>query len=93
MNHMDDQGFRPIMCIILCVCTTPAQRDIVWRRVEVKRKEYMDILNYFINESGHPGYGGIPLPENVPRPTFVEDKETENNTDTSANKKTLLITA
>ena len=35
----------------------------------------MDILNYFINKSGYPGYSAIPLPENFPRPTFMEDEE------------------
>ena len=44
-------------------------------------------MNYFINKPGHPGYSGMPLPENFPCPTFVEDKDTENNTNTSTNKK------
>ena len=30
----------------------------------------------------------MPLPKYSPHPTFVEDKETENNTNSSANKTT-----
>ena len=54
----------------------------------MNREEYMKLVKYFINKSGHLAYSGMPLPLNFPRPTFMEDKETENNTDTSANKKT-----
>jgi hypothetical protein len=38
-----------------------------------------------VNESGHPGYQNITIPEKFPQPLFVEDKETNNNTDESVN--------
>jgi len=46
-------------------------------------EEYLDILNYFITESNHPGYKGMPLPDEFPKPVFVEDEATESNTDNS----------
>ena len=60
---------------------TPEQRKIIRKRVHFDTELYLDILNYFITESGHQAYKDLSLPENFPRPTFVEDKECANNTD------------
>ncbi len=38
-----------------------------------------------VNESGHPGYQNITIPKECPQPLFVEDQETNNNTDESVN--------
>ena len=34
-----------------------------------------------MKESGHPGYQDTVIPEECPQPLFVEDQETNNNTD------------
>jgi len=38
-----------------------------------------------VKESGHPGYQEITVPEECPQPTFVDNQETNNNTDESIN--------
>ncbi len=38
-----------------------------------------------MKESGHPGYQKTTVPEECPQPLFVEDQETNNNTDKSVN--------
>ena len=45
----------------------------------------MDILNYFITESGHPVHADLPLPDNFPEHIFVVDEPNQNNTDASMN--------
>ena len=41
----------------------------------------IDILMWFIQESGHPGFTDVPIPEDFPQPFTVEDAETKNNMD------------
>ena len=48
---------------------------------------YFDILSWWINESGHPGFCNLPLPENCPSPIFVDNEESENNIDTEVDGK------
>ena len=85
MNHVREMGVGQNMYIMLCGQMTPDQRTIVRKCVETDLDEYMDLINYFIKELGHPGYSGIPMPEKFTRPLFVEDKESDNNTDRSEN--------
>jgi hypothetical protein len=47
---------------------------------------YIDILTWFVKESGHPGYLNTSIPEDCPQPLLVEDIPTKNNTDEPANK-------
>ena len=83
MNHMHDVAVGPNMYILLYCRATPEQTVIIRKRVKTDKEEYIDILNYFIKESGHPGYNRTVLPENFPRPIFVEDDNIDNTTDYS----------
>jgi hypothetical protein len=47
---------------------------------------YIDILSWFVKESGHPDYLNTSIPEDCPQPLLVEDIPTKNNTGKSANK-------
>jgi hypothetical protein len=47
---------------------------------------YIDILSWFIKESGRPGYLNTSILEDCPQPLLVEDIPTKNNTDESADK-------
>jgi hypothetical protein len=47
---------------------------------------YIDILSWFVKESGHPGYLNTSIPEDCPQPLLVEDIPTKNNTEKSADK-------
>ena len=87
MNDLDSKGAPSSMYIMLCGKTTPEQRKIIRRRAEFDRNEYLDILNYFITESGHPGYKDMPLPQDFPKPNYIEDEATGDNTAHSMNSK------
>jgi hypothetical protein len=64
---------------------TPDQKQIVHRRAVVDTQLFIDILTWFVKESGPPGYQNTTAPEECPKPLFVEDQETNNNTDESVN--------
>jgi hypothetical protein len=46
---------------------------------------FIDILTWFVKEFGHQGYQNTTVPEECPKPLFVEDQETNNDTDKSVN--------
>jgi hypothetical protein len=47
---------------------------------------YIDILTWFVKESGHPGYLNTSLPEDCLQPLLVENNPTKNNTDDPSDK-------
>ncbi len=55
------------------------------RRAVVDTQLFIDILTWFVKESSHSGYQKITVPEECPQPLFVEDQETNHNTDKSVN--------
>ena len=88
IDHVHIMGVAQNMYVMLCGQMTPGQRIIVRNCAQIDTEVYRDVLNYFIIESGHPGYAGLAMPENFPSPVFVEDKETENITDRELNRGT-----
>jgi hypothetical protein len=65
---------------------TPDQKQIVRKRSRVDTQLYIDILTWFVKESGHPGYLHASIPEDCPQPLLVEDIPTKNNTDDPTDK-------
>jgi hypothetical protein len=85
INHLNQAGIGEHIRCVLCGRMTPDQKQIVHRRAVVDTQLFIDILTWFVKESGHPGYQKITVPEECPQPLFVEDQETNNNTDKSFN--------
>jgi hypothetical protein len=85
VNHLNQAGIGEHIYCVLCGRMTPDQKQIVRMRTVVDTQLFIDILTWFVNESGHPGYQNTTIPEKCPQPLFVEDKETNNNTDESVN--------
>jgi hypothetical protein len=44
-----------------------------------------------VQESGHPGFKDIPIPEKCLQPLLIEDEETKSNTDYASNKNVETI--
>ena len=65
---------------------TPDQKQIPHKRSKVDTQLYIDILTWFVKESGHPGYLNTSIPEDCPQPLLVGDVSTKNNTDNSVDK-------
>jgi hypothetical protein len=64
---------------------TPDQEQIVHKRSKVDNQLIIDVLAWFIKESGHPGYTNTSIPEDCPQPLLVEDPKARNNTDNPTN--------
>jgi hypothetical protein len=62
---------------------TPVQKQIVCRRSKVNTQLCIDILTWFVQQSGHPGYRNTAIPDDCPHPFLVKDCESTNNTDES----------
>jgi hypothetical protein len=85
INHLIQAGIGEHIYYVLCGRMIPAQKQIVHRRAVVDTQLFIDILTWFVKESGHPGFQNTTVPEECPKPLIVEDQETANNTDKSVN--------
>ena len=81
MNQLNQQGIGEHIYCVLCGRMTPDQKQIVRRRAKVDTQLFIDIMTWFIKESGHPGYKETPIPQDCTQPILIEDSETRNNTD------------
>jgi len=86
MNRLNQQGISEHIYCVLCGRMTPDQKQIVRTRAKVDTQLFIDVMTWFIKESGHPGYKETLIPQNCTQPTFIEDSETGNNTDHPVNK-------
>ncbi len=64
----------------------PDQKQIVRKRSKVATQLFIDVMTWFIQESGHLGYNNTSIPEDCPQPLLIEDSETRNNTDAPVNE-------
>jgi hypothetical protein len=85
INHLKQAGIWEHIYCVLCGRMTPDQKQIVRRRAVVDTQLFIDILTWFVKESGNPGFQNTTIPEECPKPLFVEDQETANNRDKSIN--------
>ena len=87
MKCLDPDNVGKTIFCMTCGRMTPKQKDIVRKRTEICTKKYMDILSWFIQKSGHPGYKDLPLPENIQVPKLIEERDSTNNIDPSVNSE------
>ncbi len=59
------------------------QNKIVRGSSRIDTQLFIDIMTWFVQESGHPGLKDTSIPEKCPQPLLVEDLETKNNTYTN----------
>jgi len=59
MNRLNQAGIGEHMYCVLCGRMTPDQKQIVRKRSRIDAQLYIDILTWFVKESGHPGYLNI----------------------------------
>ena len=61
--------------IVLCGRMTPAQKSIARRQADINTEVFMDLLTWYIKESGHLGYDGFTPPDECPNPVIVLQDE------------------
>ncbi len=86
MNQLNQIGIGEHIYCVLCSRMIPDQNQIVCQRSRIDTQLYIDILKWFVRESGHPGYLNISIPEECPQPLLVEDDPTKNKTDNPSDK-------
>jgi hypothetical protein len=82
VNQLNQAGVGKHIYCVLCGRMTPDQKQIVRKMSRVDTQLYIDILTWFVKESGHPGYLNISIPEDCPQPFLVEvipTKKTQTN--------------
>jgi hypothetical protein len=88
INDIQNTGANPHIHIVLGGRYTPTQKRIIENKTEVDTTLYTDLMTWFIQESGHPGYESVTVPEECPRPTLVrEETENQNNVDDEVDAK------
>ena len=83
MTQLSQAGIGEHIYVVLCGRMTPEQKHIVRTRSVINTQLFLDILTWFVSKSGHKGYENTILPEKCPQPVLIEDRDTNNNTDTS----------
>jgi hypothetical protein len=70
--------------VVLCGRMTPQQKGIVRRQAEMNTEFFLDLLTWFVKESGHPAYKDVIPPQECPNPiAIIQDEDKQNNTDES----------
>ncbi len=64
INHLNQTGIGEHIYCVLCSRMTPDQMQIVHQRAAVDTQLFVDILTWFVKESGHPGYQKPPYQKN-----------------------------
>jgi hypothetical protein len=86
IHQLNKSGFGEHIYCVLYGRMTADQRRIVRERSKVDTQLFIDIMTWFVQQSGHPGFNNTSIPHECPQPLLVEDKETTNNTDYSFDK-------
>ena len=86
MNRLNQVGIVEHIDCVLCGRMTPDQKQIVHKRSQIDTELYIDILTWFVKESGHSEFLNISIPEDCPQPLLVKDNPTKNNTDNPFDK-------
>jgi hypothetical protein len=72
-----------IYCVF-CGRMTVYQKRIVGEWSILDTQLFIDIMTWFVQQSGHPGFKDTSIPEECPQLLLVGDSDTNNNTDHSA---------
>ena len=86
INYIKQAGIGEHIYCVLCGRMTPDQKQIVRKRSRIDTQLYIDVISWFVKESGHPGYQNTSIPEDCPQPLLVEGNPTKNNTNNPSDK-------
>lgn len=87
VNQLNQAGFGEHIYVVLCGRMTLKQKNIIRTRATINTQLFIDLLTWFIDESGHQGFKNTTAPDKSPQPIFIEDSENNNNTDKSINEE------
>jgi hypothetical protein len=67
IDHLNQAGIGERIHCVLCGRMTPDQKQILHRRAVIDTQLFIDILTWFVKESGHPGYQKTTVPGECPQ--------------------------
>jgi hypothetical protein len=73
INQLNQASIGEHIYCVLCGRMIPDQKQNIRKRSRVDIQLYIDILAWFVKESGYPGYLNTSIPEDFPQPLLVED--------------------
>jgi hypothetical protein len=68
INQLNQADIGEHIYCVLCKRMTPDQKQTVCKRSKVDTQLFIDVLTWFVKESGHPGYTNTNIPEDYPLP-------------------------
>ncbi len=86
MNQLNQAGISEHIYCVLCGRMTPDQKQIVHKWSKVDTQLFIDVMTWFVKESGHPEYNKTSISEECPQPLLIEDSKTRDNTDCPVNE-------
>ncbi len=86
INQLNKSRIGEHIYYVLCGRMTPDQKRIVREQSTLDTQLFIDIMTWFVQKSGHPGFKDTSIPDECPQPLLVEDRETNNNTNISIDK-------
>jgi hypothetical protein len=86
ISQLNKSGFGEHIYCALCGRMTPDQKKMVGEHSTLDTQLFIDIMTWFVQNSGHSGFKNISVPEECPQPLLVEDRDANNNTDISIDK-------
>jgi hypothetical protein len=66
IHHLNQAGIGEHIYCVLCGRMTLDQKQKVRRRAVVDTQLFIDILTWFVKESGHPGFQNTTIPDECP---------------------------
>ncbi len=86
MNQLNQAGVGEHIYCVLCGQMTPKQKEIVCKRSKVDTQLFIDVLTWFVKESGHSGHTNTSIPKDCSQPLLVKDPKARNNTNDPTNE-------
>ncbi len=74
-----------IYCV-LCGRMTVDQKRIIRKWSTLDTQLFIDIMTWFVQQSGHPGFKDTSIPEKCTQPLLFRDSDTNNNTNISVDE-------
>jgi hypothetical protein len=75
INQLNKSGFGEHIYCVLCGRMTPDQKKMVRERSTLDTQLFIDIMTWFVQNSGHSRFKNISVPEECPQPLLVEDRD------------------
>ncbi len=86
IRQLNQQDIGKHIYCVLSGRMTPDQKQIVRKQSKVDTQLFIDVMTWFIQESGHPGYYKTSIAEDCPQAPLIVDSETRNNIDRPVNE-------